>query len=264
MAPVAIAHGDLHEQIAAVTGRLQQQPTAELFLKRGELHRAHAEHEAALADFDRAEQLKPALDAARLCRGLCLLQAGKPAEAREALNEFLIRRPEHAEGHAARARAQVRLKQFMEAAADFDRAIALTDEPKPDYFVERARALVEASDFDRAIRGLDAGLKQLGALPTFESLAMEIELKVQRYDAALARVDRLIARSARKETWLERRGEILAQAGRPEEARHAFADALATLERLPDRIRNNAATKELAARLRAVVSATPVPVIQTR
>src|SRR5688572_20887257 len=37
----ARAHGPLHEQIEAITMQLQQGPTAELFLKRGELYRAH-------------------------------------------------------------------------------------------------------------------------------------------------------------------------------------------------------------------------------
>src|SRR5262245_13656636 len=71
-ARLACAHGDLHDQIASVTQRLQSAPSAELFLKRGELHHAHSDYDAALKDFDRAAELDPALDAVYLCRGQTL------------------------------------------------------------------------------------------------------------------------------------------------------------------------------------------------
>src|SRR5688572_33256037 len=44
------AHGDLHERIAALTKQIDDAPTnAELYLKRGELHRAHRDWKLALA-----------------------------------------------------------------------------------------------------------------------------------------------------------------------------------------------------------------------
>jgi tetratricopeptide (TPR) repeat protein len=246
----ARAHGPLHEQIEAVTAQIQQRPTAELFLKRGELYRAHQDRDAALKDYQRAAELAPAMDAVLLCRGQTLYEAGKLEPAREALTQFLRRRPDHAEGYLSRARVLAALKDFPAATADYDRAIKFSAEPRPEFFAERARVLVAAGDLDRALAGLDAGLKQLGTLPTFQLLAVEIELKRQRFDAALERVDAIMAQSERKETWLAQRGDILAQGGRPAEAQGAWADALAAIEKLPTRARNTRATQELEARLR--------------
>ena len=124
----ALAHGDLHEQIEAVSVEIVRAPTAELFLKRGELHRAHQDFGAALADYDRAEQLNPAMDAVRFCRGRAFFEAGLFVPARAALDLFLQKKAEHAEAFLLRARVLVGLKDFALAIKDFERAIALTPE----------------------------------------------------------------------------------------------------------------------------------------
>jgi predicted Zn-dependent protease len=80
--------------------------------------------------------------------------------------------------------------------------------------------------------------------------ALEIELKQNRVDAALARLDKVMAQSPRKETWLVRRGEILQQAGRTKEAVAAFQAAQKALDTLPPTRRTVPAMAELEQRLR--------------
>jgi hypothetical protein len=71
LAPQAAAHGDLHEQIQAVTARRAEAPaSAPLHLKRAELHRAHRQWEAALADYARVAALDPDLAATYRSTGL--------------------------------------------------------------------------------------------------------------------------------------------------------------------------------------------------
>src|SRR5262245_7785095 len=77
-----LAHGDLHEQIAAATSQIEKNPkNAELYLKRGELHRAHEDWDAALADYERAAILNPKLIVVDLARGKVLLAANWPLTA---------------------------------------------------------------------------------------------------------------------------------------------------------------------------------------
>jgi predicted negative regulator of RcsB-dependent stress response len=90
----------------------------------------------------------------------------------------------------------------------------------------------------------------LGPLVTLELCAVDIEVKDKQYDAALARLDLLAAKSPRKESWLARRGDILLQAGKTEEARKAFQTALDAMETLPPARRNVPAMLELQTRLR--------------
>src|SRR5262245_28334640 len=94
----AWAHGNVHEQIAAVSLHIERSPTnAALHLRRGELHRVHQDWTLALADFSRAEQLDPSLANFDLERGRTLLDAGRAAEARVALDHALARQPKRVE-----------------------------------------------------------------------------------------------------------------------------------------------------------------------
>ncbi len=254
--PPAAAHGDIHEQIAALTKRIAQDPkNATLYLKRGELYRVHREWDLALADYRRARVFDPALAAVDLCRGRMLLEADRPEPARLALERFVKRQPAHAEARVTLARILVKLGRRLPAAENFTRAIALSPEPKPEYFLERGQALAaEGSEhLEEALAGLDQGIEKLGPLVTLQLLAIELELRSKRTDAALARLEKIAAQTERQETWLARRGEILEQAGRPREAREAFTAALSALESLPPQRRQSKAMRELETRLCAAI-----------
>ena len=247
------AHGELDEQIAAVTKRIEKDPrNAALHLKRGQLHRMHREWDAAMADLDQAAMLDPDLSVTDLARGRTLLEANWPIFAKLTLDRFLAKQPTHSDGLVTRARVLVKLKQPVAAAEDFARAIANRSEPEPYLFIERAQALASAGDdrLEEALRGLDEGVKKLGPLVTLQLPAIELELKGKRYEAALARLETIAAQSPRQETWLTRRAEILAQAGRLTEARAARIAALAAIDSLPPSRRQDKTTLELEARLR--------------
>lgn len=248
--PPAHAHGDLHLQLQQVTEEITAAPSAALYLKRGGLHHAHEEYAAALADYERAGQLDPALVTLAYARAGTLFKAGQPAAALDAIDAFLRRQPGHADARLLRARVLYAQKHYTAAAAEFDRSFALVSEPRPECVLERAEALVAAGQPQAALDGLDAALRRRGNLVTFQHAAIALELKLGRPDAALARVDRVLADLSRKETWLARRGEILEAAGRPAEARRTFAEALQSIERLPAPHRDTPFIRDLAARLR--------------
>jgi predicted negative regulator of RcsB-dependent stress response len=86
---------------------------------------------------------------------------------------------------------------------------------------------------------------------------MDLEAEHGRYDAALKRLDGVMAKAPRKETWFERRGNILRQAGKPEEARKAYEAALEAMKSLPPTRRNVPAMVELEKRLRSNIESLP-------
>ena len=254
------AHGPLHEQIAALTAQIQQEPqNPELYLKRGELHSHDGKWEAALADYERAAKLDPRLAVVDLARGKTLLVAGRYAEARAAVDRFLANHPNHAEARAARARVSVKLGQNRAAVEDYTWAIdesVRRGRAIPEYYLERARACAAEGDayVNEALRGLDEGMEKLGPLATLQLEAIALERTGKRYDAALARLETIAAQSPRKELWLARRGEILEQAGRVTQARLAYEQALAAMESLPTRHRKTRATTELEAHIHAALA----------
>ncbi|MDQ5858240.1 MAG: tetratricopeptide repeat protein [Acidobacteriota bacterium] len=242
----AAAHGDLHDQIAEVTRQIARRPDdARLYVKRGELHRFHGEATEALSDYDRAARLDPALAEVDLGRGKTLLEAGRPAQARAALGRFLARRPDHADARLTLARVLVRLRLPREADAEYARAIDLVGRPKPDLYFERSTVLASAGRLDAAIRVIDEGIARLGPLAALEDLGVSIERRRGNYDGALARLDRMTVGKTRREAFLARRGEILADAGRPEEARASLLAARESIESLPTRLRRTRAIARL-------------------
>jgi tetratricopeptide (TPR) repeat protein len=244
----ALAHGDVHEQIEVLTRAIARTPSAELYLKRGELNRVHGDFGAALDDYESAEKLDPRMDAVWLCRGRALFESGHPETARVVLDEFLQRKPDHAEAHVVRARVHAKLGERRRALEDYDRAIALSAEPRPEHFVERATVLLELGEPDAALAGLEAAMTRLGEIPSLQLFALEAEVNLQRYDAALRRLDGVLARAERKEHWLAKRAEILAQAGRAAEAADAWRATLAAIQALPPRLREAPAVQALARR----------------
>src|SRR5881396_2967287 len=201
------AHPDLIIQIEEVTKQIEQEPNnPELYLKRGELRRAHIEWDAAYADYERAFALAPDMAAIDLARGRLFLDSGWPLSARAALDRFLSRQPNGVEGLILRARALTRLNLRLAAAQDYSRAIGLSPEPGPELYIERAQVLAaEGSEYlPSALEGLDEGIRKLGPLVTLQLFAIDAELKQKNIDGALARLDQVAQKSPRKETWLAR------------------------------------------------------------
>ncbi len=254
-----LAHADIHERIEALDKEIQGNPTsAKLYLKRGELHRLHRDWEAALADYQRADELEPRLEEVLFLRGRMWLESGRPDQAKRELDPFLAGHPEHREALLTRARVLAELGRGLQAAQDYTRVIATLTHPTPEFYLERAKALEAegAAYLGRALRGLDEGVAKLGSLVTLQLYAIDLELKRNHYDAALRRLDR-IARWLAPERRLKRRGEILLLAGRREEARTAFSAALAELDSSSSRRNATRSFQELRADLRAALQKLP-------
>ena len=253
----ARGHGDVHLQIASLNLKIRKNPTAALHLKCGELHQLHGDIPLAMADFRRAEELDPKLEAIHLARGRALLEEKSHALALVELDRLLESEPDHPEGRLCRARTLAALGRPAEALIDYDHLIAIMAMPLPDCFLERSTTLVALGRRRDAVRGLDEGIARLGNLMVLQQAALEIESGDQRYDEALARVDRVMPTLHRKEFWLERRGDILAAAGRPLDAKAAYAGALSSIRSLPAQHRSALPTRELEARLLARLGASP-------
>jgi len=249
----AHAHEGLHEQIEAVTAKIRRDPkNASLYLQRGELHRLHRDWRRATADYDRAARLQPGLTIVDLARGKMLYESHKLQQAKLVLDRFLHEQPNHVEGFITRARVLARMGDRVAAARDFTQALTLAPAPEPELYLERAQVLAEEErHIEDALRGLDEGIHRLGPIVTLQLLAIDLESRRRNYDAALSRLDSIAAQSERKEMWLVRRGEILRNAGRIEEARATFKAALVAVESLPPDRRQNRSVTTLELRARS-------------
>ena len=132
---MAWGHGAFDERIEVANRSVAAAPSeAQPLLIRAELHRRHRDFAAALRDLDAASQLAPELHTIDYFRGLAHLDAGRSAQAEAALAQFLVREPNHPAARATRARALIALDRPLDAARDFDVAIAQQPVPIPDYY----------------------------------------------------------------------------------------------------------------------------------
>ncbi|HZM70441.1 MAG TPA: metallophosphoesterase [Candidatus Cryosericum sp.] len=193
----ARAHAPIEEQVAALTLRIEADPSdAQLYLRRGQLYRLMRRTAAARADCQRARSLGRGLPAASLCLAVLELEAGRCSESLPAIEAYLRARPDDPEGLWVRGRARAGLGRFPEAAEDFSRAIAAARPPllpSPDLYIERARALAAAGDsrLDEALGGLEEGLARLGPAVSLEQAAADLEVRLGREEAAAERRVRL-------------------------------------------------------------------------
>jgi tetratricopeptide (TPR) repeat protein len=243
---LAHAHADLIALIDGVTKRIAADPkNGSLYFLRGELYRAHADWKPAEWDYDRAAQLNPSLAEVELARGKLLFDTGHELEAKAKLDSYLKGRPGDVDALATRAHTLIRIGDRKAAALDLTDAIVHSPSPRPDYFLERAKLQADEGDRAAAVAGLDEGIKRLGPLVALQLQAIDLECDQQHFDEALKRLEPVAASSDHKEKWLIRRGEIQAMAGRREQARASFAEALTAIESLPPRARTAPATLEL-------------------
>ncbi|HEX2749306.1 MAG TPA: hypothetical protein VHM91_14960 [Verrucomicrobiales bacterium] len=241
------AHGDLGGRIGDLKAEILQHPgdgarrltLADLLFQDGNFEGALT----ALADLDRMEPGKFPTDK---LRGSALLALQRPAGAREALDRFLTRYPGDVPALLFRARALSALSETDAALNDYRAALRLSAAPEPDLFQEAAAALASARHPDEALAVLDRGIQSLGLIPSLAQRALDVELSLKRYDAALARVETMQHAAPRPEQWMAKRAAILTTACRIPESREAWQSLLTHLAGLPAAERSSNAMCRLA------------------
>jgi tetratricopeptide (TPR) repeat protein len=260
VAPRAMAHGEVHQRINALTADIARARTnpAPIYFQRAELYRLDQDFTNALADLDKVLQLDPTIVRAEFCRGRVYFEANRPQEALQSLDKYLAGKPPDVEAFTTRARVLKQIGRHAAAAEDYTAAIGISTSG-PELYIERAEAYRAMGKLEEAIRSLDEGIRKMGPLVTLQLPAIDLEVAANRHERALARIDAVTARLQRKETWLFRRGEVLRQAGREAEARNNYREALAALNRLPPSHRRTRATLDLESRIQSALAATNTP-----
>lgn len=230
---------------------------AGVLLLRAEIQRANGRWAEAAATLDSVGVLIPNSGTLALCRAGLAEDQGRPAEVLRVLDAC----PDTSLGSDPRvpwmrAEALVRLGRAAEAASVMDAALARNLGATADRYLARSHVAERCpgEGTQRAIAVLEAGLQRWPGAWNLASRLVDLEAAAGRYDAALARLDAVIAVAPRPERLLAQRGDVLARAGRPWEAREAWTQALSGLEA---RAAADAASRELEARLRISLSELP-------
>lgn len=258
----AQGHGDRNEHLARLDAKIEADPNAvALLLERSATHRRLGHYKASLVDLDRVLAVSPDHHKAHYLRGLTHLRSGNHAEAEVALRRYLESVPESPTGRVALAESLSEQGRYVAAGVEYTLAIAAQPTPVPDHYLARAKAYRAAGQpyLDLAVEGLDEGMSSLGPLLTMQRLAIEIELDRGHHAGAIARIDGVLSKAPRKESWLVDKGRILASIGRQTDALDAFRLARAALNSLPPRARSTPAMTELLATISTHLDKDTIP-----
>lgn len=225
----------------------------ELYLSRARLHLQHEDWLAAHADIDRVAAVTPGADV-ELLRGEVYLKSADFAGARKTFSGLVQREPRRSAAHSGMARVQFATGDYEAAARSFALAAECSPQPDPALFIDQSSALGNAGRPAEALSALDAGIKRLGPLVSLVNPAIELELAAGHIDAAIERIDALIAAQPRKEGWLVRKAEVLEKAGRSHEARVSWEKARAAFATLPEFRQRTPQLSELRSRIDAALA----------
>lgn len=148
-----------------------------------------------------------------------------------------------------------------EAIECYRRYIALSKELRAGDFTDLASMLSargNPGDKEEAIEVLDQGVEKVGELAGIHLMASEIERSIGRHEAASRRFDKLAARYRPRPEWSRRKGEILLEAGRNQEAASSFDAALAMVRAMPPKRRADPEVRKLEAALEAQIETSRV------
>ena len=247
------AHGDPLDVVTAARAQVVARPDdADAHLQLARAWRTTHAWNDALASLDDAAARGADADLVAAERAKIWLDAGHPRQAKRTLSPLVVRRDDAPGALLLRARACLALGRADKAATDYGRAVAVLAAPEPDVVFAWRDALLASGRREDALAALDVGLARLGAAASVQLAAIALEEELGRPDAALVRLDRLIATNPPNPAWLARRADLLAAAGRPDDARTARADALALLQARPA-TRRTPADRDLARRLHAAL-----------
>lgn len=249
-------HGDDQRLLDALTEEIARAPAADLYLRRGELHRHHREWFKAEADFIAARKLDATLTIVDYFRARVLLEAGAPEKARPFLERYLKSAPEEPEAWFLRGEIAAAFGEWLDAAEHYALGLRFSANPRSEHFLRRARLLLSVPEHGPklALAAVTDGLARLGQVAALVDFAIELDLRAADFESALARLARAMESMPRRERWLVRQGEILAQAGRPQDAIASYRAALAAIEQLPERYRDTVPMEKLGADARAALN----------
>jgi len=223
-----VAHGAYHDVVEEITQKLAVTPEdAALHFKLACAHQEHGEWKAALVECERVRRLDATGFDTDYIEGKALAAGGHLEAAKGILDAFLAQHPQHAAALAERGRVHLKLKKQVEAQNDFAAALSLDKHAPVDWWLEAAQA-------GNAVEVLRKALLAHSDDPQLLNASLEAELKAGNTDEVLRRVDAMQKIAPRAEPWMARRAQVLAAAGRGEEARSAWTALRAHLLALPN------------------------------
>jgi tetratricopeptide (TPR) repeat protein len=230
------------DRTADLTAEIAKAPgNPDLYVRRARIYIERAQHEAALADLEQAAELPGGVVPAAHVHAPLLLRLARAKAALEVIARARAVSPDDFGLRIYEAQGLEALGRRREAADVYAKGISTLDAPQVENYFELARLLTALGDRkskEAALAVLERGITAIGPVVTLVFPAIDLEVGLGRWDAALAHLEYLAPQMAgRPDLLLERKVKILRSAGRAREAKQAERDAEAARASLPPHLR---------------------------
>lgn len=232
-AVVALGHEDEGKTISRLSDEIAAKPSdGTLLVRRAALHLERGDWQACLVDLERAERSGQG--------GLEVLRARALVAGRHFEHAIAVLRPLSKDAVALiiGAKAKAALGRVNEAAEDYHQALQTLPHPEPDHFLEATDVLCRVGRARDALALLDRAPQTI--------VIVERAMQLEAPDAALKRLDALIAASQVKEPLLAKKAVFLAQNGREAESSAVWRMLAERIISLPPQARGSHAMSKLA------------------
>lgn len=253
-------HGTAPDRLSALAAALERTPdNAGLLVEQADLLVEHGDHAVAWASLERAEKLATEGLPIERVRARLLLEEGRIAEAVAQLDNAVRRSPDDVLALTLRARAHQAMGRREASLADYRLACAASNRLAGDLAIEAADAFVAAGQPEEADGVLKKSLRTAGKVPSILVRLIDIEVSLGRPAAAVEWAEVMKRQAPRPEPWMARRAELLALAGKTQEARAAWIELRDHLAGLPSLERGSPALRPLVERVAKALAALPTP-----
>jgi len=146
------------------------------------------------------------------------------------------------------ARAHTGLGNLSIVTGLYGRAIDLMENPKPAHYLEHANAVLKSRSDNTAVQAIaiaDAGAMRLNHPVSLHSFALEQEMQSEQFEAAVARIERVVAINPRLWTWHLKKAELLLSLQRIDEACATLKMLADDMQQLPPQRNNTPAIQSI-------------------
>ena len=246
-------HGEVHNIIKVKDEEISKDPqNARLYFERALLHETNVDYEKALKDLDKAAELKAGMADFDFQRGRIYLATEKFPMAISSLSKSLKSNSEgNGNAHLLRGRAYRGLKDFKSACADFDKAVELAEELRPETALEQVQAHLKNPDSStkQALKHLDNAIKRIGpSISLYNEKLHILDQKDKPLEAGDV-IGEILKIVTRQEKWLITRAQLYIKAGKKSKAAEDLKKCMTDIEMLPEIVRRRKINQKMYSKM---------------
>jgi len=243
------AHGDLAKRIQKVSTEIIQYPdSAQLYHQRGVLYMQHGDFKLAILDLNYCQKLNYKNPLLRLDIANVLFHLKKYETALYETEEELCVQPQNIIALNLKGKILVAQEKYTEAAYYFEEVIKYNPQPKPENYIEASKAWQLSKDLNahcNAIEVLEKGITTLNGLITLQKEIIQLHLKNNDLEEAIALQNDLIKKLNRKEHAYYQLALIKLDNQMTESAHQDLLLAKRAIQQLPTRLLSTKAIQNL-------------------